>query len=146
SIAAPDDDVPELAHREGDRSLETVVEGDGLPLVDPDAQRRIAGPPRSLTAGARIACVFHGELAARAAALERMAAGAQRFQCLGIKIGSAALVNDLAVPPETEDLEGPQHLFGAARHHARAIQILDPHEPAAAAAAGIDEAADGSQQ
>jgi hypothetical protein len=59
---------------------------------------------------------------------------------------SAALVDDLAVPPQAEGLEGPQHLIGAARHHAGAIEVLDAHEPAAGAAAGIDEAADGSQQ
>src|SRR6185312_12637314 len=87
SVAAPDDDVPELAHREGDRSLETVVEGYGLPLVDPEAQRRIAGPPRSLTAGAPVAAVVRREVARGEDALARMEAGAPRLPGVGIQPG-----------------------------------------------------------
>src|SRR6185437_7851105 len=90
--------------------------------------------------------IFRAQLAARAAALEGAAGGAQRPQHLGIKRCSAALVFDPAIPLEAERLEGPQHLIRAARHHARVIEVFNTYQPAPAVAARVEEAADGSQQ
>jgi len=52
---------------------------------------------------------------------------------------AAALVFDRAVPVQREGFERFQDLPGAARNAAR-VKILHPHEPAAAVAAGIEEA------
>src|SRR6185437_3157568 len=146
AVAAADDDISELTHRKRYPSLEAVVEDDGLPLVDPEAYRGISRPSGSLTAAAWIARILCVQQPARTTALECAACRAQGLERLGIKMRPAALVFDVAIPQEAEGFEGPEHLIGAAGHHARAIEVFHAHEPAPTAATGIDEAADGSQQ
>src|SRR5215469_17862136 len=144
-VPAPHDHVAQLAHGKRSRSLETVFEGDGLRLVDPEAYRQIAGPSGSPTAGARIARIFRAQLAARTAAPERAARLPQRLQHLGIKTRPTALVFDLAIPQKAEGFEGAEDLIGAAGNHAGAVEILHAYEPPPAAATRVDEAADGGQ-
>src|SRR6185312_17053395 len=135
------DDVSQLAHLERNESLEAILEGDGFRLVDPEACCRVPGPSRAHAARARIARILRGELPTRAAAFERAVRGAQCLQRLGIKVRAAALVFDLAVPQEPEGLQHSQDLVGAAGYDTRTVEVLHPHEPAPAVAAGVDEAA-----
>jgi hypothetical protein len=57
-----------------------------------------------------------------------------------------ALILDATVPLQTKRLEGSQDLIGCTADHARAIEVLHAHEPAAAVAARIGIAADRSDQ
>ena len=98
AVPAAHDHIAQFAHGKRDRSLETVVECDGLRLLDPEAYRRIDRPSGRVPAGARITRILAAEVTARAAALERTPPRAQRFQRLGVKMDSAALVFHLAVP------------------------------------------------
>src|SRR5581483_4891329 len=101
----------------------------------------------SVAAGSGVTVLLAAaEVASRAAATECVSARLEPLQGGEIEVCAPALVDNLAVPFETESFQGAQDTVRAARHDARGIEILDPHEPAAAMMAGIEVAPDSRQQ
>src|SRR5262249_17124339 len=80
------------------------------------------------------------QLTARATALEGVAGRPEAVQGRLVKGYPAALINDLAVPLETESLERAEDAVRAAGHDARRVEILHAHQPAAALVAGVEVA------
>ena len=112
-----------------------------------DLEARGGGPAAPGTVATRpritaLACA----LAARATALEGETERGEGLLRARVVFRAGALVLDGAVPVQGETLERTQHLVRATGDHPRGIEIFHPEEPAAAAAAGIDEAAHGGEQ
>src|SRR4029077_10884703 len=114
-------------------------------VVDAKAHRGRAITRRAPAAGARVAALPIA-LAARAAALEGGAERSQRREGVRVMCRACALVLDRTIPVETEELQRTQDRSSGASQLARAVEILHPHEPLAAAAARVRVAAERSDE
>ena len=90
------------------------------------ADARVHRPLDSRDAGIR-------DLAPAAGARINKAVLPQFMQRRMIGVGMRALADDVPVPVHPASVERAQNLVGRTRHDARVIDILDPHEPIAAA-------------
>ncbi len=150
------------AHHEiPDRGLEVLVAAPEDPVAETDRLARHLHPQgaRRPPLGQAVATAPHVDrpflarvrgarqhLLARAAAVEHQSLCAQGDCGRLVGLGPPALPDDLAVPRETQLLEGPQNGVGRPRHHARRVEILHAQQPAAAGLPGQAETRQRRQQ
>src|SRR5215475_1895991 len=110
--------------------------------VHPEAGRRGSRALRAVAAGSGIAALaaepLVGEFPARAAALEEAVLLLQPRERRLVLRQARALVENLAVPAQAEDVQRAQLLVGASGNNALAVEIFDPHQPAPARGTRIE--------
>src|SRR5688572_4710564 len=149
SIAAFDDHIAAGGQIESLLTLKKIGESHGT-VTDAKAASGGARSGLTVAAGARITGhVFRAggcKFPASAAAVKDSPLSREPRDRLAIGLTPRALPEHIAVPFESEGVERAQHGVGAARDHARRVDIFDAYQPACAVGACIEVAADGRKQ
>lgn len=147
AVAAPDHDVAETAQRKLACTLQTIFEAHGLGIGDSKTQGSRTLGRGAVAAGTGISARL--KLTTRAPCAHAAVGQSEALQLrdgVSKQVAAPALILNLAIPLKSEPLEGAQNLVGAARLHARGIEILDAQQPAATLPARIEVAAEGGNQ
>jgi hypothetical protein len=143
-VAPADDHIPEARELEAGAPLRPILEAN-TSRSHPQARRGRPGPAWTKAAGTRIRPI-RGSIAAAAAAFEGEPVCAELGQRAGVVHRARTLILDRAVPGEAEGLERAQHPGAATCDDPPGVEILDAHQPPAAARTRIEVAADRSEQ
>ena len=130
------------AHILSERALYAIFESDGaaIDFETRGVRHPVAGGMGTATSG--VAQVIL-ELLTTAATGESQPARVQIPNRSSIRLDALRLIEDFAVPFETEIFQGFEDAIRGARDLARLVQILDPKQPAPAVSTGIQEARSG---
>ncbi len=145
AVRAPEYEIADFSgHILRDAAVDGIFEIDARPVRDAQADRRVRAS-RSGNAGA-MDTTLRQQIAAAAMAFEGGARGQQAVQRLPVQRAALALPHDRFIRDQAECRQRPQLRVGRTCHLARRIEILDPHQPIAAAAACGQPAAERGHQ
>jgi hypothetical protein len=146
-IAPSNDDISKLAHIEATRSLEAICKAYAFGLTHTKAHSSRPGAGRLIATRTCAPAMFTIRAAApRAVAVKSEAAVSEVAQGVLVERKAATLIFDGPIPGEAECLQGALDFIGAARAHARGVEVFDAQKPTAAMPACVEKAAKRSDQ